>query len=416
MFALSLVVVLWGLVVSEFAFSFSARSVKSFLYGLILFVFFSSFYIARIVELPYYIVCALSFPFLIGAIRKNIKLFLFVLSCLFVLLSVVLGGHPLQDILKVLFFFLVFYSVSGILYFLVSNEDFDRIFVVFSFLMCFLYLIILLVPFAFSGQLMGAVFGVGRLAAGANPNFISYFGFSYSALLCLFSWRLKFRKLYILTAVLGLGLALWGMSRASILSALICTVLFVLAYALKAILSLRTNRLVFLLFVFFGLLLFLAPMAYVVIPEQRLGAGNFESRFAAWELLLYYFSESPFFGFAGWYGSSELLPLNEKQSGVAASAHNAYISILSEIGIVGFFGLMLIPVTTFISSAFLAINSLGDRILYSSFLLIALVILFVLLREMFERNLFYNYMDLPLFIVSCAIVSFLRLKKVSFRT
>lgn len=204
--------------------------------------------------------------------------------------------------------------------------------------------------------------GVGgvRLSGGTNANFVSFF-----ALFVIFTSHLnalldggKWTKLNRINWLLGLVSLLWSMSRSAILGFVVFYTIYIGWYFVKGYLTAflrgelpkklvkNTLKAIVAILTLVLFVKYILPQnVYEQVMMRLTGEEGFTTRALAWDILLSHFQDNPLFGGIGWFYSPNVLP---GASGVADSAHNSYIRILSEVGLVGFIPIMILPVVVMI--------------------------------------------------------------------
>ena len=232
------------------------------------------------------------------------------------------------------------------------------------------FLIVLLVGYVVSPDFRGGSGGL-RLTGGVNANTVGLYAFVFVvwAVLSRVQQDGQSRSARTLE-LLALFVLFLSFSRAAWLATFVFYLSFYsLGFSWRGFL--RPKKKVFL---WSGLVLFgvltagsliasgaMQPIGQVVdYLDSRIGGdiqtdGNFQSRMAAWSLMWEGFFSSPLVGSFGWYGATHAIA---EARGVtefgASSPHNLHLRLLSEVGLIGYFSVMAVPVIMMASSLRLA--------------------------------------------------------------
>ncbi|MCF3942622.1 O-antigen ligase family protein [Oceanobacillus alkalisoli] len=198
-------------------------------------------------------------------------------------------------------------------------------------------------------------FGVGglRLSGGTNPNSIAFvvlFILLQTHLNALLnnSWK-KFQIVVWITALIVL---LWTFSRNVLLTFFIVYFIYISYFMIKKIFAgFNAKRLfksliqmMFVIFISFLTTIILKNSKYYDLIIIRLfNTENLETRSGASDIMFQYFFQNPLFGGLGWWGSQQLLQ-SANIDAAAASSHNLYIRLISEVGVVGLVAILFLPV------------------------------------------------------------------------
>lgn len=216
-----------------------------------------------------------------------------------------------------------------------------------------------------------------------NPNSLAaLLGYSLIATLALRfgqqMGRLKFGLLFGIQVVA----LVFTFSRTGIGTVAATLVLFyVLAARHYSVKCLRAIMVVALTAGFLLLLLQLAPVWIPIGIEQRLGAG-LNLRDEIWLPLLALIAERPLFG-VGFGVSSEAILIPH---GIDASAHNAHLAIMAEVGVIGYMILMGIWFLGIYTGLALGINKNVDAKVRIAFLSIGVVLIGLMIHQVFETS------------------------------
>lgn len=204
---------------------------------------------------------------------------------------------------------------------------------------------------------------------------------------------------------------LYSQSRAAIISCIIMVTIFLLSGLnldiISAIKEKLTKKRVIIFTVIFILIIFF--IVNIPLINNRLGAG-LNSRSESWIYLIESIFEKPFIG-VGFGTSYEniLLPNN-----VLIGAHNFYLSLVSEIGTIGFFIFMFLWFSIIFNSIkkYIKIEDINIKTLYRFIFSYNIGLLF---HQMVENQLLrFNFV--MLFLVYTFFLSVVPLKENTFKT
>ncbi|MGG1557881.1 O-antigen ligase family protein [Geobacillus thermoleovorans] len=305
----------------------------------------------------------------------NIFLLLFFYWCLF---TSFWSEYPLETLLRVIIIFIP----SFIIIILVSNEKQKiKLFIKLArvFVICFsilagiglllrifgniLYIngqrieVITLGPISISQQLLGIppFFRITSLTD--NPNTLAMW-MAFSLTLCVFLYyvgKLSF-KLFFFNFILQLSALLLTISRAGIATAIISLLLIYLMT--------KRRKIIYIIFI---LLVSIILISIIMSNKNLLILSNYSqlrlstdlnSRQDAWMPLVEYISNNPFLGTG--FGVSFEAILQKK--GLEIAAHNVYLIIFSETGLLGGSIFLLFWIYSIIISLFLYKNSRSFRL------------------------------------------------------
>lgn len=268
-----------------------------------------------------------------------------------------------------------------------------------------LFVIFILGFFFVPGFSSGGMGGL-RLSGGINPNAaggIALYGLIWASLAFHFSThRSKFNGLLMLLAVICIALSFsrTAMLAAVVYLALVATLTFdkrfwwgiavalVILSGLGGILSYFVGQYQF--------------EQYLIYAERRLivdfGDANFSSRVVAWNVMYQAFLESPVLGHFGWYGATRYLSDLALEYG-AASPHNLHLRLLSEVGLIGYILLLLLPAFAIVCALIKSVSRQGYQyngrmvsILYRKIAAALLAIFFI--AELFEDRFMTSYINI----------------------
>lgn len=283
------------------------------------------------------------------------------------------------------------------------NEAYHRLkkwrkFLIFSF---FVFLsLLLLVQLVNPNWIMGSI----RMTGGTNPNLISFFALfivfvtHYSALV-----DKKWSKTHIMVYILGSVVILWSMSRSVIMSWIILYALYFLyqtfyediARLFKGKLSIRlitrsVLTIISILIVIFIIKYIQGTLLYYQLVNRFTGTEGVDLRSSAWEVLLGYFSNNPLFGGVGWWYATEVL-----DGFVGAnSPHNLYVRLLSEVGLIGTFAVLIFPIAIILILALLAFSNKLSGNLKSRMILVSGFLIAIFAGQYFEDRYLIGYMQI----------------------
>ena len=237
-------------------------------------------------------------------------------------------------------------------------------------------------PYIFSGRYQGITW---------NPNEFSTFLIFAFAFLLLRNSKKTYKELFLLFLLFGLILSTG--SRAALIA-------IVIAFVYKFGLSTRN-------FIYAIMSIFL----YLLISSTNLNTsinrvtnqGAFEGRAEQWEFALYNLQEKPFtgHGLSEYSGLPESSLISDNQKGKIMSAHNGYLSILLQYGLL--FGLLVIFV--FLKKSVEVLKFFKDNsdynVIYS---FIVLITIFLSLFETFITGI--NQFHTILFWFALSFLSF----------
>lgn len=167
--------------------------------------------------------------------------------------------------------------------------------------------------------------GIPRaIGIAGDPNFASL---SYGIMLILF---LDIKKTAVIFKVIAIFLIIATLSRGALIGVMLIMIIFNIRFNLKSI----RMGLIFLfvcvfVFVFFENNLFILDL----IDKRMAGLESGGGRFEIWMNALSLFDSSPIFG----YGIFNFRYLNELYFNDSHFAHNTYLEVLIEIGVLGFY-------------------------------------------------------------------------------
>lgn len=211
--------------------------------------------------------------------------------------------------------------------------------------------------------------GIGgiRMSGGSNPNQLGFFCFF--SIIWAHYYSLKISKWYkynIILYILSFIAIIWSFSRTVLLSWFIAYFLYAFLILISKSFYLLHGKITNISFKKLSIALIILSCIFLIIPfiedilgiisilqvvENRLASTvGYNSRLEAWNRLWPYFTENPILGKAGWWNSTRLLPTG--LVGVAESPHNLYVRLLAEIGILGSFVILFLPIFAALSLLF----------------------------------------------------------------
>ncbi len=197
-----------------------------------------------------------------------------------------------------------------------------------------------------------------RFSGGVNPNMM--------ALICLFCfvWFLdiKIDKLYSSYSTLGIALStavlFWTLSRGRIVSfVFLILYLFITFHFILAIskLEYETKKRKLIVSTTLGIVLIIFMVLGIFFISNNSSIMSriltpISGRLNAWRVLVKGFKNNIFFGSFGWWNANDIIRQYAKTKDMATSAHNFYLRVLSEIGIIGLFAILVFPAGLVIKS------------------------------------------------------------------
>lgn len=224
-----------------------------------------------------------------------------------------------------------------------------------------------------------------RLSGGVNPNMLALIA------LFIFIWfiDLKIDKLFSRLSNLGLLLSLivllWTVSRGRIGSMVILIVYLSLCIFIVMMIpkfQFKFKKKKAMINCVLGIIILMIISVGLFVALQNEGIVNrlstpIDGRENAWLILIEGFNQNKLFGSFGWWNANDVVKQYATDNiNIASSAHNLYLRLLSEVGIIGLVFIMALPLYLVIKSMktfFLKVNIDNTRrlklILYSGALI-----------------------------------------------
>lgn len=353
-------------------------------------------------------------------IREHAQKLLYIYSYTFIAVFIFLiislfSEYPykstMQSIFAVTSMSLTFISFYFVQYFFLYNHKWRRFFEISS---------IIFLLSIFVGQLIFDDWKIPnniRLSGGVNPNVMGYL-----ALYFLFQSHLNsfidnkwviYQKLLWLLSFIAIFLTF---SRTTLLT-LVC------AYALyafqviiskifkkqkikiRSILNLLMQVILSVLGLFIVYKLISQTKIYTEIQLRFSNIDNVSSRSDTWTFIMNSFKDHPLVGWKGWWGTKEFLELTES---FADSPHNLYIRLLSDVGLIGMFAILLLPIIIFLILVFkykeINIKFNNNIAKYLVAILVSIFFVEQIFEDRFLSGFFTNTTDVTLWFLSLILI------------